>query len=330
MFSIRVFIIGLFLLFFIGCGENSSNGYKDYKNDELSTSLVELRVAPTATAYSSSRENNKDREEDGKNTTTTVNNFHSGVEEERDNGERVEVDNALLTDIVLPNRPVPIVNNSHNHDYSYPTSDNSFENEEEIIENARLSDNKCDQIIDKEFFKVCYDYGLKMAKGLSYLLEGDLVNELNIKERPSFYEEELIDEEYRAKSSDYRGSGYDRGHLAPDASFDWSIESLEATYSLANITPQVPIINRKVWVKIEQYARDKAIELGNIKVTNLIKFRSNPERIGENKIAVPIGYYKILFNSQENYQECFYYTNSSNSESLDDNISSHKVNCSNI
>jgi len=193
-----------------------------------------------------------------------------------------------------------------------------------------INENSCNQIIDKEFLEICYDYSLKVAKSVAYTLEGDLVNELNIQERPSFYQEESIDKQYRAKSSDYSYSGYDRGHLAPDASFDWSQESLDATYSLANIIPQVPEVNRHMWVKVEAYARDKAIDLGEIIVVNVVKYNSPNIRIGEDNIAVSIGYYKILFNTNESYKECFYYANDINASSRDDNISKHKVDCHSI
>jgi len=192
-----------------------------------------------------------------------------------------------------------------------------------------INENNCDQILDKEFLIICYDYTLKVAKSVSYTLEGDLVNELNIQERPDFYQEELIDEIYRAKSSDYHGSGYDKGHMAPDASFDWSQESLEATYSLANIIPQVPEVNRHMWANIEAYARDKAMDLGEITVVNVIRYSNhNQHYIGEDNIAVSIGYYKILYNQDKSYEECFYYANDINLNS--DTLLDHKVNCRDI
>jgi len=193
-----------------------------------------------------------------------------------------------------------------------------------------INENSCDQIIDKVFLEICYDYSLKVAKSVAYILEGDLVNELNIQERPSFYQEESIDKPYRAKSSDYTHSGYDRGHLAPDAAFDWSQESLDATYSLANIIPQVPEVNRYMWVKVEAYARDKAIDFGEITVVNVVKYGDNNLHIGEDNITVSIGYYKILFNTDESYEECFYYANDINANSEDDNLSKHKVDCHTI
>ena len=155
------------------------------------------------------------------------------------------------------------------------------------------------------------------------------MNETNIKERPRFYEEQSLAPTQRAKYSDYTNSGYDRGHLAPDASFDWSQESLKATYSLANIIPQLPRVNRDKWVKVEQYARDKAVELGSVNILNIVKYNSTPKRIGKSKIAISKGFYKVLYNNSESYKECYYYSNETNEKSSDTLIS-HKVDCDRV
>jgi endonuclease G len=194
-----------------------------------------------------------------------------------------------------------------------------------------INDNRCDQILDKVFLVICYDYQLKVARAVSYTLAGDLVYELNIQDRPNFYVEGSIDAPYRATLADYRGSGYDRGHLAPDASFDWSQESLDATYSLANIIPQVPVVNQQMWVDAENYERSKAFDLGELHVLNLIRYKeSNNTTIGEGNITVSIGYYKILYNQDEAYEECFYYANNLDANSTNDTLLSHSVACQSI
>ncbi len=275
--------------------------------------------------------------------TLKVNDTNSSTITNNSNTTLVLVQNATPTPTIQIPSPTPRVedlnSNSINENISNRNNSSPINLNEHIISSSSsltqldykskyINSKKCNQIVNKDFFEICYDYKLKAAKAVSYTLEGDLVNELNIKERPKFYEEETIDEQYRAKYSDYTNSGYDRGHLAPDASFDWSEESLKATYSLANIIPQVPEVNQKTWVKVEKYARDKAVELGEINVLNLVKYNSNPKFIGRDKIAVSIGFYKILYNRGLNYNECFYYLN--DKSNLDENISSHKVNCSEI
>jgi aconitate hydratase 2/2-methylisocitrate dehydratase len=84
------------------------------------------------------------------------------------------------------------------------------------------SSEKCDQVIDKKFYKVCYSHKNKGALFISYSLYGELVDKINIKKRPSFYSEKNIPLKYRSKSSDYVKSGFDRGHLLSDASAERS------------------------------------------------------------------------------------------------------------
>jgi len=198
------------------------------------------------------------------------------------------------------------------------------------IKSKFMNENVCDVIIDKAFLEVCYDNELKAAKSVAYTLDGDLVNELNINERPSFYVEEGVESRYRAHYSDYTNSGYDRGHMAPDAAFDWSQESLDATYSLANIIPQVREVNRDMWVDAERYARIKAVDFGFVNILNIVKYNTTPNRIGNNGIAVSEGFYKVLYNEDDGYEECYYYANEPNDNSLSDKLATHLVDCSTI
>jgi endonuclease G, mitochondrial len=193
-----------------------------------------------------------------------------------------------------------------------------------------INPDECDQIVDKEYLVICYDYTYKAARSVGYTLFGDLVNDTNIQDRPAFYEEPTITQEYRASSSDYSSSGYDRGHLAPDAAFDWSQKSLESTYSLANIIPQAPIVNQQIWQKVEAYAREMAVELGTVSVMNIIKYSASHHTIGTNHIAVSVGYYKVLYNADKSYSECFYYANDLTLTSDGDTIDKHQIDCATV
>lgn len=44
---------------------------------------------------------------------------------------------------------------------------------------------------------------------------------------------------HRATSADYKGSGFDRGHLAAAANHKWSQKAMEDTFYLSNVAPQV-------------------------------------------------------------------------------------------
>jgi endonuclease G len=223
------------------------------------------------------------------------------------------------------------INFRNQHQFEEINSKKKRKHQIEIdLKSKFMNDEQCDIIIDKEFLEICYDYELKTAKSVSYTLMGDLVNETNIQERPSFYEEESLDEDVRASYSDYTNTGYDRGHMAPDAAFDWSQESLDATYSLANIIPQIPYVNRAMWIDVESYARAKAIDLGEINVINIVKYSDDVERIGLNEIAVSNGFYKVLYNEIEEFEECYYYANEEYISESEDVLENHKVECTTV
>ena len=193
-----------------------------------------------------------------------------------------------------------------------------------------VNESNCSKIIDNEFIVMCYDYQKKAVKAVSYTLFGDLMNELNIEKRPSFYVEKELKSKDRISSTDYTNSGYDKGHMAPDASFDWSQESLDAVYTLANIIPQAPQVNRRSWAKLERYVRTKAEEIGELNVLNVVKYGQRSSRMGKHRMAISKGYYKILYNEDENYEECFYYANKLGVSTDNDKIDNHIVSCSSV
>ena len=108
-----------------------------------------------------------------------------------------------------------------------------------------INKQNCSQIIDKQVYTICYDYKMKGAKYVAYTLNGSLVNAVNVKKRSSFYTEKNLPKKYRSHTKDYTHSGYDRGHLANDASFDYDPKIVRKTYTMANIIPQAPTVNRK-------------------------------------------------------------------------------------
>lgn len=116
--------------------------------------------------------------------------------------------------------------------------------------------------------------------------------------------------------------------MANDASFDWSMESLNSTYSMINIVPQDSKVNRYHWIKVERYARMVSKKLGTLNVTNIIQYSQNPKRLKKQNIAVPQGFYKILYNKEQNFEKCFYYKNDKSSYLKKDKLKNHLIECS--
>ena len=60
----------------------------------------------------------------------------------------------------------------------------------------------------------------------------------------------------RAKSSDYRRSGYQRGHLCPSADRSSSTSAMRATFIMSNVAPMTPAkLNTCSWAQAEEYSR---------------------------------------------------------------------------
>ncbi|MDZ7854018.1 MAG: DNA/RNA non-specific endonuclease [Halomonas sp.] len=98
----------------------------------------------------------------------------------------------------------------------------------------------------------------------------------------------------------YFGSGYDRGHLAPNYAIA-AVHGRDAqldTFYMSNMSPQRPELNRRLWQRLEEVVMDRFVpRLGILQVITgpvfPAPFRSNVlNRVG--LVEVPEAFYKIL------------------------------------
>jgi len=81
------------------------------------------------------------------------------------------------------------------------------------------------------------------------------------------------------RHNDYTRSGYDRGHMAPNADFNDTYEHAVMTFFIANIWPQTPSINQSVWLKTENETRRLAVQYAIVKVIIIV------DEFTEHKVA---------------------------------------------
>ncbi|UOQ72809.1 DNA/RNA non-specific endonuclease [Hymenobacter cellulosilyticus] len=60
---------------------------------------------------------------------------------------------------------------------------------------------------------------------------------------------------FRATSSSYTGSGFDRGHNCPSADRTGSVADNSATFLMTNMMPQASVNNQQTWAGLENYCR---------------------------------------------------------------------------
>lgn len=99
-----------------------------------------------------------------------------------------------------------------------------------------------------------------------------------------------------ASDSDYKGSGYDRGHLAPASDMGWSSTAMKESFYYSNMSPQNPRFNRGIWKKLEEIVRTWAVENNNVYIVTGPVLKGELTSIGIDKVSVPKYYYKVILD----------------------------------
>jgi endonuclease G len=99
-----------------------------------------------------------------------------------------------------------------------------------------------------------------------------------------------------ASLMDYKGSGYDRGHLVPAADMSFSEVAMSQTFFMSNMSPQQPSFNRGIWKKLEEQVRTWAVENEHIYVVTGPVLTSSLQKIGPGQVTVPTEFYKVVLD----------------------------------
>ncbi len=155
-----------------------------------------------------------------------------------------------------------------------------------------------EQIIEHTGYILSYNEEAEQPSYVSYELTREEV--YGALDRADDFREDKSVRTGSATLSDYKGSGYDRGHMAPAADFKWSAEAMSDTFYLSNMSPQVPAFNRGIWGDLEAIVRQFAVDNEKIYVVTGPVLTDGPYKtIGKNKVAVPNQYYKVILDYQD-------------------------------
>lgn len=160
------------------------------------------------------------------------------------------------------------------------------------------------------YYQLCYRESFEQCEWAAYTITKEKL-EKNVSRKDSFKADPKISTG-SASLEDYRGSGYDRGHIAPAGDFMFNALAMSETFYMSNMSPQVPAMNRGIWAQLEAEGRKWAEKYGIVYiVTGPILENKNYKKIGINKVTVPDAYYKIFLSplisiSEENDSENYF------------------------
>ena len=177
--------------------------------------------------------------------------------------------------------------------------------------------------LKKDTQALCMDGFAVMYSGVSltplwsaeYLNRTRLQQAKQIDREDSFHEESKLPKSARASLSDYSGSGYDRGHLAPNANMANRSQQYDS-FSLANIAPQSPRNNRYIWRNIESATRYLTQQYGEVYTITGVAFTDKKTKQLANRVLVPSHFFKAVYIPATN-QAGVYYAPNDESERID-------------
>jgi endonuclease G, mitochondrial len=100
----------------------------------------------------------------------------------------------------------------------------------------------------------------------------------------------------------YTGTDWDRGHLAPNGAMAWDEDAQKRSFTISNIAPQKPAMNRNIWRCFEVSIREWAATSGNTYVVvgttrgaETISGSKDPKHV---KINVPTHYIAMVYREK--------------------------------
>ena len=149
------------------------------------------------------------------------------------------------------------------------------------------------EVIIHKYYSLSYNEYHEQANWVHYKLSNTLISGAAVR-KDNFRADYNVSSK-SASPNDYKGSGYDRGHLAPAGDMKINPVAMSESFFMSNISPQKPSFNRGGWKKLESlvrmWGRNKVCYITTAGVLN----SNNFNKIGANQVSVPNQFYKIIY-----------------------------------
>jgi len=159
------------------------------------------------------------------------------------------------------------------------------------------------EIVKHAYYSLSYLEEHEQAEWVHYKLNIEMLKGKTPRKN-SFKSDKLVSTK-SAALSDYKNSGYDRGHLAPAGDMKLSKVSMSESFYMSNMSPQKASFNRGIWNTLENQVRLRAKKSELYISTGGVLNSKKLKRIGSNKVSVPDQFYKIIYDAKN--QKMFAY-----------------------
>lgn len=173
---------------------------------------------------------------------------------------------------------------------------------------------KGEMIIGHTGFTLSYDIKTHCPKWVAWELTAEEVGG-QVPRSKDFLPDSELPVAHQVEGTDYRGSGYDRGHMCPAADMKWSVESMRECFYMSNMCPQDRTLNGVAWERLESACRRWAQSEGCIYIVcgPIFYPDSSVVTIGpaSREIRVPDAFYKVVLSLRPGHEKAigFIYRN---------------------
>ncbi len=157
------------------------------------------------------------------------------------------------------------------------------------------------EIIPHTFYVLSYSSADKQAEWVAYMHTKQQVLDAKYERANNFRKDPLIKKSSTSATlEDYKGSGYDRGHLAPAGDFKFDSVAMSESFFLTNMSPQLPDFNRGIWQRVEQQVRNWVQEYDTLYIVTGGALKYPMGTIGKKEVTIPKYFYKVVLDYKGN------------------------------
>ena len=179
-------------------------------------------------------------------------------------------------------------------------------------------------VLNHNGFVAGYDEKVGEPRWVVWNLEANELDGPYDRKNFDFGSDPLLPPQKRVERSDYKGSGYSRGHMCPAADMKWSAESMRDCHYMTNMCPQNQTLNGKWWEHLEKACRRWAQKdhEGDVWIACGPLFDNCPPKFIGNgvKVRVPEGFYKVVVSLRPGHEKGigFMYRNDNSRQTMED------------
>lgn len=176
----------------------------------------------------------------------------------------------------------------------------------------------CGEILHYNYYSVSFCADDRISEWAIYYMTPSRIGK---SKRTNDFRRDLNLKQRDASLNDYKGSGFDRGHLVPAADMSLDEQRMSQSFFMTNITPQDPSFNRVLFRSLESQFRSWVYDYDTVVIiTGCIDTSSIKQTIGDGKVRVPELFYKVFIDVNRKTSVAFILPNKKSEKTLFDYV----------